>query len=38
MALRDADASLIWVRVGNCRSVVLLDLFRRLWPDLLGRL
>ncbi len=38
MALRDSAASLAWVRVGNCRRVFLLDLFRRLWPDLLERL
>jgi len=38
MALRDSAASLIWVRVGNCRRVFLLDLFRRLRPDLLERL
>ena len=38
MSLRSADACLIWVRVGNCRRVVLLDLFRRLWPTVLERL
>jgi predicted nuclease of predicted toxin-antitoxin system len=38
MSLRSADACLIWVRVGNCRRVALLDLFRRLWPTVLGRL
>jgi len=38
MALQDSDACLIWVRVGNCRRVFLLDLFRRLWSSLLERL
>ncbi len=38
MSLRSADACLIWVRVGNCRRVALLDLFRRLWPIVLERL
>lgn len=38
MALRDSNTRLIWVRVGNCRRVFLLDLFRRLWPNLLERL
>ena len=38
MSLRSADACLIWVRVGNCRRVALLDLFRRLWPTVLERL
>ena len=38
MALRDSGARLVWVRVGNCRRVFLLELFRRLWPKLLERL
>jgi predicted nuclease of predicted toxin-antitoxin system len=38
MALRDSNARLIWVRVGNCRRVFLVELFRRLWPNLLERL
>ena len=31
MVLQSSSACLIWVRVGNCRRVCLLDLFRRLW-------
>lgn len=38
MALKDSPARLVWVRVGNCRRVFLLELFRRLWPKLLERL
>jgi predicted nuclease of predicted toxin-antitoxin system len=37
MALRGLHASLIRVRVGNCRRVFLIDLSRRLWPNLLER-
>ena len=36
--LRSPNAGLIWARVGNCRRVFLLNLFRRLWRDLLERL
>lgn len=28
-------AKLIWVRIGNCRKIVLLNLFRQLWPRIL---
>jgi predicted nuclease of predicted toxin-antitoxin system len=38
MVLRSSNGCLIGVRVGNCRRVFLLDLFRRLWPNLLERL
>jgi predicted nuclease of predicted toxin-antitoxin system len=38
MVLQSSSACLIWVRVGNCRRVFLLDLFRRLWPNVLERL
>lgn len=38
MVLKSSNACLIWLRVGNCRRTFLLDLFRRLWPDVLERL
>lgn len=38
MAITNDGASLIWVRVGNCRSGFLLEVFRRVWPKLLQRL
>jgi predicted nuclease of predicted toxin-antitoxin system len=38
MVLQSSSACLICVRVGNCRRVFLLDLFRRLWPNVLERL
>ena len=38
MVLRDENAYLIWVRVGNCRRSFLLELFCRLWPHLMQRL
>lgn len=28
---------LLWVRLGNCRRVYLLDVFRRLWPKVIER-
>ncbi len=31
-------ATLIWVRLGNCRSRYLLDVFRRAWPRIVERL
>lgn len=27
-----ASARLIWIRLGNCRTKVLLEVFERLWP------
>ncbi len=30
--LPDTKARLIWVRIGNCRTPVLLAAFERLWP------
>ena len=38
MALQTPTATLIWVRVRNCQKPMLLDLFRRVWPRLLGLL
>lgn len=37
MVLQKPTAKLIWVRVGNCRRVFLLDLFRRMWPRIVER-
>jgi predicted nuclease of predicted toxin-antitoxin system len=33
MVLRTPTAGLLWVRVGNCRAAILLDVFRRVWPE-----
>jgi predicted nuclease of predicted toxin-antitoxin system len=38
MVLNNPTASLVWVRVGNCRRDFLLDVFRRAWPRILERL
>ena len=38
MIVNRPTAKLIWVRVGNCRRVFLLDLFRRIWPRIIERL
>lgn len=38
MILQSPTAALLWVRIGNCRRVVLLELFRRVWPRVLQRL
>jgi predicted nuclease of predicted toxin-antitoxin system len=38
MVFNKPTAKLIWVRIGNCRTVFLLDLFRRMWPRIVGRL
>jgi len=38
MILQRPTAKLIWVRVGNCRRVFLLDLFRHVWPRVIERL
>jgi predicted nuclease of predicted toxin-antitoxin system len=32
MVLIRPTAKLIWVRIGNCRRVILLESFRRMWP------
>ena len=37
MILTRPTTKLIWVRVGNCRKLFLLDLFR-MWPRIIGRL
>ena len=31
-------ARLVWVRIGNCRRAVLLEVFRRMWPQIVERL
>ena len=38
MALQLPTAKLIWIRIGNCRKTVLLDLFGRMWPRIRQRL
>ena len=38
MVLQIPTTSLIWIRVGNCRKAFLLDLFRKVWPQILERL
>ena len=38
LILQRPTARLIWVRVGNCRRSVLLDLIRRVWPRIVERL
>ena len=38
MILNKPTAKLIWVRVGNCRRLFLLDLFRGIWPRIVERL
>jgi predicted nuclease of predicted toxin-antitoxin system len=38
MVLNTPTARLVWVRVGNCRRVFLLDVFRRIWPRIIERL
>ncbi len=38
MLLQEPTAKLIWVRVGNCRRAVLLEVFRRIWPRIVERL
>ncbi len=38
MALQVPTATVIWLRIGNCRKTFLLDLFRRMWPRILERL
>ena len=39
MALKKGEAGgLIWVRIGNCRRTVLLEVFRKVWPRVVARL
>ncbi len=38
MIVKKPTARLIWVRVGNCRKLFLLDLFRQMWPRVMARL
>jgi predicted nuclease of predicted toxin-antitoxin system len=38
MVLQIPTAKLIWLRIGNCRQALLLDLFRQMWPRILERL
>lgn len=38
MVLRPGGAGLLWVRVGNCRRIFLLDVFRRVWNRVVERL
>jgi hypothetical protein len=37
MVLQKPTVLLIWVRVGNCRRVFLLDLFRQVWPRIMDQ-
>jgi predicted nuclease of predicted toxin-antitoxin system len=38
MIINRPTTKLIWVRVGNCRRLFLLDLFLRMWPRIFERL
>ncbi len=38
MLLHRPTATLIWVRVGNCRRAYLLEVFERMWPRIVERL
>ena len=38
MILYRPTAKLIWIRVGNCRRMFLMDLFRGTWPRIVERL
>jgi predicted nuclease of predicted toxin-antitoxin system len=38
MILQRPTARLIWIRVGNCRKVFLLNLFRQIWSRIKERL
>jgi predicted nuclease of predicted toxin-antitoxin system len=38
MILNRPTAKMIWVRVGKCRRLFLLELFRRIWPRIVERL
>lgn len=36
--LRPDSVAVVWLRVGNCRTAVLLASFERLWPEILRQL
>jgi predicted nuclease of predicted toxin-antitoxin system len=36
--LRQDSVSVVWLRVGNCRTAVLLTSFERLWPEIVRQL
>jgi predicted nuclease of predicted toxin-antitoxin system len=36
--LRPDSVSVVWLRVGNCRTAVLLATFERLWPEITHQL
>lgn len=36
--LRPEGVRVVWLRVGNCRTVVLLATFERLWPEIVRQL
>lgn len=38
LMLRSYSAGLLWIRMGNCRTVFLLNVFRRAWPRIVERL
>jgi predicted nuclease of predicted toxin-antitoxin system len=38
LVLNTEAGRLVWVRVGNCRRELLLDVFRRVWPWVIERL
>ncbi len=38
MVLQKPIAKLIWLRIGNCRRIYLLNLFREIWPRIIERL
>jgi predicted nuclease of predicted toxin-antitoxin system len=38
IVLRAPTARLVWIHIGNCRRVFLLDVFRRAWPRIMERL
>jgi len=38
LVLNAPTARLVWVRVVNCRRGFILDVFRRVWPDIVLRL
>jgi predicted nuclease of predicted toxin-antitoxin system len=36
--LRPEGVRVVWLRVGNCRTAVLLAVFERLWPEIVRQL
>lgn len=36
--LRPDSVAVVWLRVGNCRTAVLLASFERLWPEIIRQL